>query len=179
MNTRQERLLNVFNHLRTNRLIKTQRDLARKIGSSESNVSNALKGSEAYLTDNFLIRINDAFNNIFNKEWLIDGIGEMLLSQPTSVSHKDNNVTVGVNSETANVTTKQADDDAKAVLAECKNVLAQVTTILSAATQMMNAALAMNTENNKYSQELRDKIARQTKEVEQFAERSREYIDNK
>ena len=47
--------------------------------SSEGNISKAMKGDERVLTNRFLRRFNEAYGNIFNIEWLIDGVGEMLV----------------------------------------------------------------------------------------------------
>lgn len=75
---KNERLKKAFEYLRSNGIVHTQKDLAKKMGATPPNVSSALKGVEDVLTDNFLRRFNDAFNNIFNIEWLLIGCGNML-----------------------------------------------------------------------------------------------------
>lgn len=55
-----------------------QRDVAEKMKSTPANVSSAKKGEVKVLTNNFLLRFNDAFGNIFNEMWLLKGEGEML-----------------------------------------------------------------------------------------------------
>ena len=74
----------VFEHLRHKSIIKTQKDLADKIGGTSQNVSLALSGNPRALTDNFLMRILVAFPDIFSTRWLMTGEGQMLLndSQP-------------------------------------------------------------------------------------------------
>ncbi len=87
---RKERLQRAINYLRMNGIVSSQVDAANKMGASEATVSNALRGNDRYLTDKFLKRFNDAFNGIFNINWLLDDEGEMLdrknfLSRSTSL----------------------------------------------------------------------------------------------
>ncbi|WP_373147761.1 S24 family peptidase [Parabacteroides distasonis] len=65
----------------------TQKDIAEKMGTTTSNVSAALKGSERFLTDGFLFRFNDAFKGAFSENWILNGEGEIndeILSIPAS-----------------------------------------------------------------------------------------------
>lgn len=48
------------------------------MGASVSNVSSAMNGVESVLTDKFMRRFNDAFNTLFNIDWLLTGEGAML-----------------------------------------------------------------------------------------------------
>lgn len=66
------------NYLIFKGIISTQQDIANKMNVSKSNISRALNGDEKYLTEKFLIRFNNAFDNIFNIQWLLTGEGEML-----------------------------------------------------------------------------------------------------
>lgn len=75
---RVKRINEAFNYLRNKGLIRTQKDLANLMHAAESNISKALKGDEAILTDRFLRRLSAAFGGIFNQEWLLTGEGEML-----------------------------------------------------------------------------------------------------
>ena len=77
---RVKRINEAFNYLRNNGLIRTQKDLANLMHASESNISKALKGDEAILTDRFLRRLSAAFSGLFNENWLLTGEGEMLIS---------------------------------------------------------------------------------------------------
>lgn len=77
---RGKRMNEVFNFLRDNGLIRTQKDLANKMHAAESNISKALKGDDTILTDRFLRRLSAAFGGLFNQEWLLTGEGEMLIS---------------------------------------------------------------------------------------------------
>lgn len=86
---KKERFNKAFNHLKGSGIIKTQREAAKIIGIDTGNLSNALKGIDKYLTDSFLEKFNNAFNNIFNIEWLITGDGDMLKDYNL---HKHDNV---------------------------------------------------------------------------------------
>lgn len=77
---RVKRINEAFNYLRNKGLIRTQKDLANLMHASESNISKALKGDEAILTDRFLRRFSAAFSGLFNENWLLLGEGEMLIS---------------------------------------------------------------------------------------------------
>ena len=68
----------VYDFLRSQGLIHTQKDLAIKLEPSPPNISRAFNGDEDYLTDNLFIRLNETFNNIFNLNWLLTGEGNMM-----------------------------------------------------------------------------------------------------
>ena len=90
---KKERLKKAVEYLKSKGLIHTQKNIAEKMKASSSNVSSALKGEESVLTDNFLRRFNEAFNNIFMIEWLLNGDGRMLqYSNENEYNTKDNNI---------------------------------------------------------------------------------------
>lgn len=76
---KKERFIKAFNYIRSEGLIKTQTDLADKMGASRANVSTALKGDERVLTNNFLMRFSRTFPDTFHLEWLLTGEGSMLI----------------------------------------------------------------------------------------------------
>ena len=59
--------------------IHKQKDVAAAISSTESNISQALKGNPKVLTGNLLMRFLIAFPDIFSTRWLMTGEGQMLL----------------------------------------------------------------------------------------------------
>jgi len=81
---KKERINQAFSYLKDNGLVHTQRDLAEKMGATAPNVSSALKGVDNVLTDNFLLRFNNAFGGIFNDNWLLTGEGSMLSESTTA-----------------------------------------------------------------------------------------------
>lgn len=73
------RILQAIEFLKNAGKVHRQQDVAEMMGTDKANISRALKGDEKYLTNRFLRRFNEAYGNIFNIEWLIDGVGEMLV----------------------------------------------------------------------------------------------------
>ena len=82
---RKDRLKAAFDFLRSHGKVHTQIDIANAVGASRSNVSSAFNGDEKCLTDRFLHRFNNAFDGIFNLDWLINGNGDMLSKPITSI----------------------------------------------------------------------------------------------
>ena len=83
---RSDRLNIAFTYLKNKGMLKTQQELADRMESNKSSVSAAMNGNETYLTDNFLVRFNGAFNGMFSLVWLMTGEGEMLAGAQSSVS---------------------------------------------------------------------------------------------
>ena len=79
---KKERFSVAYEHLRHTGVIKTQQDVANKMGSTSQNVGQALKGHPKVLTDNFLLRFLTAFPDIFSMSWMFTGKGTMLLNEP-------------------------------------------------------------------------------------------------
>jgi hypothetical protein len=75
---KKERLREIYDYLRSKGIIHTKKDLAERTGYSQETISRAFKGVEKYLTDDFFKRLNNSFEDIFNKDWLLTGEGEML-----------------------------------------------------------------------------------------------------
>ena len=94
--TKKDRLRDVFEYLRYNGYVRTQKDLANKMNTSAPNISNAMRGLDGFLTDGFFYRLNATFDNIFNISWLLEGEGEML-AQPQSTTIMASNNSYGDN----------------------------------------------------------------------------------
>lgn len=77
---KKERFNKAFSFLKYENVIKTQDDVARKMGASRSNISSALNGKESVLTDTFLMRFANAFKQI-SLDWLLDERGPMLTAE--------------------------------------------------------------------------------------------------
>lgn len=75
---KKEIIKEAFEYLRSIGKVHTQQDIANKMEISKSNISRAFNGDEKYLTKSFLQRFNDAYDNIFNSDWLLTGEGEKL-----------------------------------------------------------------------------------------------------
>ena len=98
--TRKERINKAFLYLKNKGIIHTQKDVAKTMGASASNVSSALSGVESVLTDKFMSRFNESFGGLFNDEWLRAGEGEML--KPTVFQSNENGDNIQGNSVTVN-----------------------------------------------------------------------------
>ncbi|MBR1630500.1 MAG: hypothetical protein IJ680_01465 [Paludibacteraceae bacterium] len=68
----------MYNYLRRTGKVTSQKQLSQMLGMNQSSISQALNGVESYTTDSLLQKINYAFGNIFNKQWIETGKGEML-----------------------------------------------------------------------------------------------------
>lgn len=97
MKNRVERFNLAYDYLYNKGIVHKKKDVAEKMRASSQNVSAAMCGKETILTDNFLLRFNSAFENIFNLQWLLNDTGEMLavpqqtqgnnIIQGNSISH--------------------------------------------------------------------------------------------
>ena len=69
--------------------IHTKKDFAAAINYSRTSTSLALSGNDSYLTDNLFKKIDKAFPEIFNLDWLLTGEGEMLVSGSRTEPRKE------------------------------------------------------------------------------------------
>lgn len=76
---KKNRLDRAVAYLKGEQIIKTQKDISKKMGMSEETISRALKGLEKYLTDSFLEKFACEFS--LNPEWLKNNNGSMLTQQ--------------------------------------------------------------------------------------------------
>lgn len=78
MTTKQERLKEVYEHLRAHFGIHTQIDFAEAIRITRPALSSAMNGNEAYLTKNLFQKICGAFPGVFDMDYLLTGEGQLL-----------------------------------------------------------------------------------------------------
>lgn len=83
MTSKQERLKEVYNHLRSYFGIHTQIDFAEAIHITRPALSSAMNGNEAYLTKNLFQKICAAFPGVFNLDYLLTGEGNLLTVDDT------------------------------------------------------------------------------------------------
>ena len=83
---RTNRLNKAYEYLRSEGVVHTKKELAAKIGVSYANVSSAMKGDPRYLTNNFLLKFNNAFGCIFNFDWLNVGWGHMIETEKGGIN---------------------------------------------------------------------------------------------
>lgn len=89
---RKERLNEAVNYLKYKGVVRTQQDIASKMGTtgkkpSRGNISSALSGKESVLTDQFIARFCAAFKEI-SYTWLLLGHGEMLTNMDKTVNDR-------------------------------------------------------------------------------------------
>ena len=84
---KKERLNEAIAYLKYKGVVKTQEDIASKVGCSRSNVSSAMAGKESVLTDNFISRFCAAFN-IISYTWLLLGHGDMISQSGKSINDR-------------------------------------------------------------------------------------------
>ena len=75
----KERLNEAVRYLKYKGIVKTQDNIASKMGAARGNVSSALSGKKGVLTDQFIQRFYKAFPQ-FSYQWLLFGTGDMLES---------------------------------------------------------------------------------------------------
>lgn len=156
MMEREERLNFVFNYLRSKGLIQTQRDLANKMHAGIANISKALKGNKSVLTDRFLRRLNSAFGDIFNEDWLLLGEGEMLsASADGEVNIFGNGNALGA---AANVTNNTTYGSCGAENSRAEATLNKVLDVLQAAQDRINEIQTQLTEHNATSTKMLDML---------------------
>jgi hypothetical protein len=78
MTSKQERLKEVYNHLRSHFGIHTQIDFAEAIHITRPALSSAMNGNEAYLTKNLFQKICASYPGVFNLDYLLTSKGELL-----------------------------------------------------------------------------------------------------
>jgi hypothetical protein len=74
----KKRLNMAVNWLKYKGIVKTQQEIASKMGAGRGNISSALSGKKEYLTDKFLIRFHDTFPEI-SFTWLMSDEGKMVV----------------------------------------------------------------------------------------------------
>ena len=75
-----ERFRNAYDYLYGRGEYHSKSDLAKRLGRTRTNVSEAYYGRQPYFNDRFLMSFCKEFP-IINSEWLINGTGEMLNEQ--------------------------------------------------------------------------------------------------
>lgn len=82
---RRDRLKAVYDYLRKNGYIHTQKAFAIALGKAEGTISKAFKGDEKSLTDNLFVQITLTYPGLFNLDYLLTGEGTLLMLPDKSV----------------------------------------------------------------------------------------------
>ena len=83
MNERQKRLMEVYEHLRRFYGIHTKTGFAESLHYGRTSMSAAMNGDEKYLTDKLFANICDVYPGVFNLEYLLTGVGGLLVDRET------------------------------------------------------------------------------------------------
>ena len=75
----------------------SQKDIAKEIGCTPSNLSGFKKGREGVLTENLLVRFAQTFKSTINKDWVLFGDGDMIIKSADDIQR----ATVAINQATA------------------------------------------------------------------------------
>ena len=78
MNTRKERLNEVYEHLHNYHNVHNKKDFADTLSVRQPGLYSALNGNESYLTKNLFMKVCAAFPGVFNLDYLLNGDGELL-----------------------------------------------------------------------------------------------------
>lgn len=73
----QERLLKAYNLLLDRGLVHNKQQFADEIGVQRPALYNALNNNGRVLTKGFLTKVADAFPDVLNRDYLLEGIGEV------------------------------------------------------------------------------------------------------
>ena len=63
----------------------SQKDIAKEIGCTPSNLSGFKKGREGVLTENLLMRFAQTFKSTINKDWVLFGDGDMVIKSADDI----------------------------------------------------------------------------------------------
>ena len=77
-----ERFKAAYDYLYSIGKVHSIKGFAGTIGAARTSVSKAYNGDPDYVKGALLTKVSAAYPGIFNREWLVDGIGEMLAEQP-------------------------------------------------------------------------------------------------
>lgn len=91
-----DRLCKAFEYLRNRGVIHTQSDFAKAINVRLGHLNNAINGDEIRLTSGLLKKVADAFPDILNRDYLLDGIGDIAAPDKSMRPHFPATVEAGL-----------------------------------------------------------------------------------
>ena len=127
MNTRMDRLNEVYEHLHNFYNVHTKKDLAAALNVKQPGLYSALNGNELYLTDSLFKKICATYQGVFNLDYLLTGDGDLLTPEEdvksSELANTASNQTVIDNLiEMLSRTIRESDD----IRVELKQQLAEV-----------------------------------------------------
>ena len=88
MRIRNKNFAEAFRWLKKYRGVKYQKDLAEKVGVSEDTITRIMR-DRTEVTDDFLCKFNDAFDNVFNYQWLRGEESNMFKEEGENLQKED------------------------------------------------------------------------------------------
>lgn len=105
-----DRLRKMYEYAIEHSLCKNKKEFAALIGVHASNLSKAFGSESGFLTDKFLLRVNQSIGNVFTISWVLYGEGDMFAQstpaqpeQEVSVSTHQQVLEVVTSSDSARV----------------------------------------------------------------------------
>lgn len=74
----RDRMLRAYDYLRSHGFVETTDDVALRMGVNRASVRSALSRGGTYMSLRLIDSFLGAFEGIFSRDWLVDGVGEML-----------------------------------------------------------------------------------------------------
>lgn len=96
----EDRLKRILQYLQSTKRIKTQKDFAKEVKCTPSQISKALKGREKDMTPNLMQKVYLAYSDIFNVEYVVNGIGPMVKNEIETNHTDEDNPQTDVQEET-------------------------------------------------------------------------------
>lgn len=85
-----DRLKKMYDYARAKNFCSNKSTFAELVGFAPTNISRAFNGAPRYLTDNLLLRANEALGNAFSRQWLLKGEGEIYAANQDTIVEQNN-----------------------------------------------------------------------------------------
>jgi hypothetical protein len=84
-----DRLRKMYEYAVEHSLCKNKKEFAALIGVHASNLSKAFGSESGFLTDKFLLRVNQSIGNVFAISWVLYGEGDMFAQSTPSAPEQE------------------------------------------------------------------------------------------
>jgi hypothetical protein len=89
-----DRLRKMYEYAIEHSLCKNKKEFAALIGVHASNLSKAFGCESGFLTDKFLLRVNQSIGNAFSVSWVLYGEGDMFAQSAPAAPEQEVSVTI-------------------------------------------------------------------------------------
>lgn len=84
---RKERIEKAYKYLQFKGIVRSQSELADKMGINRTSVTLAINGDPRYTTDSFIKNLSASFPGVFNLQWLLNEEGSMTMDDEQQRDH--------------------------------------------------------------------------------------------